>query len=68
MRVITNAQRTLSNAKRGSLQMIQHQPASRVIRKRKKKILLNVFLPILGGIIIGILTALILRFMGAKFF
>ena len=68
MRVITNVQRTLSNAKRRLILMIQPQPAKTITRRRKSKVLQNTLLPILGGIIIGILATLIFKFMGGKFF
>ena len=48
--------------------MNQQQSAKPFFRRRKSKILQNTLLPILGGIIIGILATLIFKFMGAKFF
>ena len=68
MKVITHVQRTLPNAKRRSMQMIQSQPAKPLIRNRKSKILQNTVLPVLGGIIIGILASLIIKFVGGKLF
>jgi len=48
--------------------MIQPQPAKPFIRKRKSKVMQNTILPILGGIIIGILATFIFKLMGGKFF
>jgi hypothetical protein len=48
--------------------MIQPQPAKPLIRNRKSKVLQNTLLPILGGIIIGILATLIFKLVGGKFF